>query len=108
MRKAIARFLRHLEVERATSPHTTRSYRADLMGLAAYLEDESGKLPDPSSITVHELRRFVTALNEAGYAKSSLSRQLAAVRSFFAFGQREGWAESNPARPLRNPRKGRH
>jgi integrase/recombinase XerC len=107
MQKAIARFLRHLEVERATSPHTIKSYRADLMGLVAYLEDESGNAPDPGSITVHELRGYVTALHEAGYAKASISRQLAAVRSFFRFGQREGWASSNPARPLRNPRKGR-
>jgi integrase/recombinase XerC len=29
------------------------------------------------------------------------------MRSFFRFGQREGWAETNPAKPLRNPRKER-
>jgi integrase/recombinase XerC len=29
------------------------------------------------------------------------------MRSFFRFGQREGWAKSNPAKPLRNPRKAR-
>jgi len=27
--------------------------------------------------------------------------------SFFRFGQREGWTKTNPAKPLRNPRKGR-
>ena len=29
------------------------------------------------------------------------------MRSFFRFGQREGWTKSNPAKPLRNPRKAR-
>jgi integrase/recombinase XerC len=29
------------------------------------------------------------------------------MRSFFRFGQREGWAKNNPAKPLRNPRKPR-
>jgi integrase/recombinase XerC len=32
---------------------------------------------------------------------------LASLRGFFRFGQREGWTETNPAKPLRNPRKGR-
>ena len=54
-----------------------------------------------------ELREYVAALHEAGYAKTSIARRLASLRSFFKFGQREGWAETNPAKPLRNPRKPR-
>ncbi|MEM1305052.1 MAG: tyrosine-type recombinase/integrase, partial [Planctomycetota bacterium] len=44
-------------------------------------------------------------LHAAGFAKSSIARRLASVRSFFRFGQREEWATTNPAAPLRNPRK---
>ena len=54
-----------------------------------------------------DLRGYVAALHEAGYAKGSIARRLASLRSFFRFGQREGWAKTNPAKPLRNPRKGR-
>jgi integrase/recombinase XerC len=32
---------------------------------------------------------------------------LASLRSFFRFGQREGWCDNNPAKPLRNPRRQR-
>jgi integrase/recombinase XerC len=49
----------------------------------------------------------VAALTESGYAKTTIARHLASLRSFFRFGQREGWAKTNPAKPLRNPRKGR-
>ena len=49
----------------------------------------------------------MAALHESGYAKSTIARHLAALRSFFRFGQREGWAKTNPAKPLRNPRKSR-
>ena len=108
MRREIARFLRHLEVERATSEHTIKSYRGDLIGLAEYLQTEDGSTPAPGSITTLELRGYVAALHDAGYAKSTISRHLAALRSFFRFGQREGWITSNPAKALRNPRKGRH
>ena len=54
-----------------------------------------------------DLRGYVAALHESGYAKTTIARHLASLRSFFRFGQREGWAKTNPAKPLRNPRKGR-
>ena len=54
--------------------------------------------PSPGSITTNELRGFLSALHEAGYAKTSISRRMASIRSFITFGQREGWAKSNPAK----------
>ena len=57
--------------------------------------------------TVLDLRGYVAALHESGYAKATIARRLASMRSFFRFGQREGWIDTNPAKPLRNPRKGR-
>ncbi|TWT47732.1 tyrosine recombinase XerC [Botrimarina hoheduenensis] len=105
MRRETGQFLRHLQRERNASPHTIKAYREDLAGLAEYLEDETGKTPEPASITPTELRGYAAALGEAGYAKSSIARRLASARSFFRFGQREGWAPANPAAALRNPRK---
>jgi integrase/recombinase XerC len=36
-----------------------------------------------------------------------VARKLASTRSFYAFGQREGWVPTNPAKPLRSPRRSR-
>jgi integrase/recombinase XerC len=107
MRPQIGQFLQYLRVERGASPHTLKGYREDLHALAEYLADGAGHCPAPGSITTGELRGFLSALHEAGYAKTSISRRLASVRSFLRFGQREGWAKSNPAKALRNPRKSR-
>ncbi len=108
MRTAIARFLQYLTVERNASAYTIKSYREDLAALADYLTEAcGGNVPRPEAITVLELRGYVAALHEAGYAKTSIARRLASLRSFFKFGQREGWTNTNPAKPLRNPRKGR-
>ena len=107
MRPQIGQFLQYLRVERGASPHTLKGYREDLHALAEYLADGEGQSPAPGSITTNELRGFLSALHEAGYAKTSISRRLASVRSFIKFGQREGWAKSNPAKALRNPRKSR-
>jgi integrase/recombinase XerC len=107
MRPQIGQFLQYLRVERGASPHTLKSYREDLHALAEYLADADGRCPAPGSITTGELRGFLSALHDAGYAKSSISRRMASVRSFMRFGQREGWAKANPAKALRNPRKSR-
>ncbi len=108
MHTAIDRFLRYLQVERNASDLTLKSYREDLTMLAEYLaEAQDGQPPPPGEITVLDLRGYVAALHESGYAKSTIARRLASLRSFFRFGQREGWTKANPARPLRNPRQGR-
>ncbi|HEX3600566.1 MAG TPA: tyrosine-type recombinase/integrase, partial [Lacipirellulaceae bacterium] len=107
MRPQIGQFLQYLRVERGASPHTLKGYREDLHALAEYLSDGEGQSPAPGGITTIELRGFLSALTEAGYAKTSISRRMASVRSFLKFGQREGWAKSNPAKALRNPRKSR-
>jgi len=105
---AIDRFLQFLKVERNSSAYTIKSYREDLTALAEYLAGSEGDLPpEPGTITVFDLRGYVAALHEAGYAKTTIARRLASLRSFFKFGQREGWTKTNVAKPLRNPRKGR-
>ena len=107
MRRHVGQFLRRLQRERDASPHTVKAYREDLSALAEYLADSTGRTPDPAAVTVADLRGYVAALGEAGYAKSSVARRMSAVRSFFKFARREGWVTSSPAEPLRSPRKGR-
>ena len=104
MRSAVERFLRYLRVERNAAELTIKSYREDLTALVDYLADDEGQAPAVAQITALDLRGYTAALHEAGYAKSSVARRLASLRSFFRFAQREGLADHNPAKPLRNPR----
>lgn len=107
MHAQIAQFLRYLAVERNASDLTVKSYREDLMDLADYLADAVGKEVQAAQISPRDLRGYVAALHEAGYAQSSIARKLASLRSFYRFAQRQQFCESNPAKPLRNPRAGR-
>jgi integrase/recombinase XerC len=105
LQEAIARFLRHLTAERGASPLTIKSYREDLLQLEDFLRSAGCRTPaDATSVL---LRRFAAGLHAAGYAASTVARKLACMRSFYAFGQREGWVRSNPAKPLRSPRRSR-
>jgi integrase/recombinase XerC len=103
---AVERFLQYLRAERNASELTLKSYREDLAALSQHLaEAQHGSCPAAEQITTLDLRGYVSGLHEAAYAKSTIARRLASLRSFFRFGQREGWAASNPARPLRTPRR---
>jgi integrase/recombinase XerC len=103
--RAIERFLNHLAAERGCSPLTSKSYREDLLQLEEFLR--SAGCRGPADATSAILRRFASGLHAAGYAASTVARKLASMRSFYAFGLREGWVRSNPAKPLRSPKRGR-
>jgi integrase/recombinase XerC len=107
MHSAIAQFLRYLVSERNASELTIKSYREDLFAFVEWLQATTGAVPSPDALSPQDLRGFQAALQQAGYARSSISRKLAALRSFFKFAMREGLASSNPAKPLRNPRRQR-
>ena len=102
---AVERFLRYLSSERGASPLTLKSYREDLLQLEEFLNAAACRRPGDASSTL--LRRFAGGLHAAGYAQSTIARKLASMRSFYAFGQREGWVQANPAKPLRSPKRPR-
>ncbi len=107
MRKCVPQFLRFLATERNASDLTIKAYREDLFGLIQWLESTTGSVPLPGELTPQILRGYQAALQEAGYARTTISRKLASLRSFFRFAQRLGVATHNPAKPLRNPRRQR-
>ena len=104
MQAVVDRFLRYLRVEKNSADLTIKSYREDLIALREYLEASFGRDPEPAEVNAVVLRGYVAAMHEAGYARTSISRRLASLRSFFRFAQREGYVDANPAKPLRNPR----
>ncbi|MCL2305609.1 MAG: tyrosine recombinase XerC [Planctomycetaceae bacterium] len=105
MRQFVKRFLKFLQVEKNASDLTLKSYAEDFEAIIEYLsEAHHSHCPEPAEITTLELRGYVAAMHEAGYARATIARRLASLRSFFRFGLREGWVHENPAKPLRNPR----
>ncbi len=107
MHAAAESFLRYLRIERNASPLTLKSYSEDLVGLLDYLSDHLGQIPAPDQITNGMLRGYVAYLHECQYARTTVARRLASLRSFFRFCCRENLTDSNPAKALRTPRIGR-
>lgn len=107
MDEALAEFLRHLAVEKDASAHTVKSYREDLTQAVGYFRERlpPGRSPQPAQLTTRLLRAWLAWLHEQGYAKSTVARRVAAVRSWCRFLCRQGTLASNPADGLRGPRQ---
>ena len=107
MEQAIDGFLRHLKIEKNSSPLTVKSYAEDVASLLAYFQDRVGYVPEVRQVSVGMLRGYVAYLHECDYAKTTVARRLACLRSLFRFCVREDFITSNPAQALRTPRTGR-
>ena len=107
MHSAIDGFLRYLRIERNASELTLKSYAEDLASLLEYFTEQVGSVPAPADITIGQLRGYVAYLHECQYARATIARRLACLRSFFRYCTREGLVASNPAKALRTPRGGR-
>ena len=104
MKSPVTAFLRYLEVEKNASPHTLRSYRADLVDFEAHLAAQS---ETPETADVRAVRGWLAALHRRGLDPTSVARKLAAVRSFYRLLVRRGVVERNPAREVRGLRPAR-
>jgi integrase/recombinase XerC len=104
MDQALADFLRHLGLERNASAHTVKSYREDLTQAVAFFRERAGAGVRPDQVSTRLLRAFMAWLHDQGYARTTISRRIAAVRSWCRFLCRQGALEKNPADGLRGPK----
>jgi integrase/recombinase XerC len=104
--EALAEFLRHLALEKNSSPNTVKSYREDLTQALEFFRTRlTGQAFEPSRLNTRLLRAYLSWLHEQDYAKSTIARRVAAVRSWCRFLCRQGLLASNPSVGLRGPRQ---
>ncbi len=106
MEEALADFLRHLALEKNASAHTVKSYREDLSQALVFFRERLGNdRPQPGQMSTRLLRAHLAWLHEQGYARSTIARRLAAMRSWCRYLCRQGVLTANPADGLRGPRQ---
>jgi integrase/recombinase XerC len=98
--RAIYAFVDHLRLERALSAHTVKAYRNDVTSLSTFLGRGGRSLLDADHSV---LRRWLAQLRTRGYARTSLHRKAASVRTFYAWAARRGIVAANPATLLSGP-----
>jgi integrase/recombinase XerC len=98
LEEALEIFLDYLHSQRGSSPHTRRAYESDLRHWLGSLRS-----PDLEKLEPAEIRAYLSSLHET-QERSSLSRKLAAIRSFLRFLRTRGRLAKNVALLVPTPK----
>lgn len=93
----VRRFLEYLTNVRRLSAHTVRAYGTDL---GTYLDWCAREGCAAIDVTHRRLRGYVAYLVSSGYAEKTINRRMSALRTFFAWLEREGEVSANYAAEL--------
>jgi len=106
VRDRIEAFLQYLSAERGASKNTIDAYRNDLTGFARFSTSghSNGHEPEAAEIDRRLILEFIADLNQRRYAKATVARKVAAVKSFCAFLLDHGDLTSNPTAQIDSPR----
>jgi integrase/recombinase XerC len=97
----VADFIESLR-RKAASRHTTSNYESDLQQFAQFLVLRDASLESTDHVV---LRDFLNHLyTDRHLSKSSVSRKLACLKTFFKFLVREGRLKANPAELISSPK----
>jgi integrase/recombinase XerC len=105
MDAALAEYLQYLCQEKNASGHTVKSYREDLTQAVEFFKTRLAGQAEVQRLTARHLRAYAAWLHDQGYAKTTIARRVAAVRSWCRFLCRQGTLTANPAEGLRGPRQ---
>ena len=98
----IERFAIAYKAEHNSSANTLRAYRLDLSDYAAWAKRSRTDALHP---THRQLRRYLSQLEQAQYARSTINRRLSALRTFFQWLNVSGIVAEDPASALSGPKQ---
>lgn len=99
IQRFIEKFINYLKVEKNSSAHTITNYLVDLKAFEQFLGEK-----EIASIDHLMLRKFLAEMRARNYAKRTIARKLASLRSFFRFMYREGHIKANPITAISTPK----
>jgi integrase/recombinase XerC len=102
----IDRFIAHLSAERGFSEHTVRSYRSDLVQLAAFAAARGAT--DAGDLDLDLLRDWLWQSSQDGLSRATLARRAASARSLTAWLARTDAVATDAAARLKAPKSDHH
>src|SRR6266571_998407 len=103
----LVRWRAHLAAERRMSPLTVEAYQRDVGQFLTFLAEHLGGAPSLAAlarIEVRDVRAFMAARRAVGITSRSLTRALAALRSFARFLERNGKGKVGALAAVRSPK----
>ena len=101
MQKQIKNFLNFIENDKKVSQNTLQSYRRDIVQYEEYIN--SNKL-NYLKITEEDMKKYFSYLQEIGKKTSTISRNIASIRSFYQFLVRNKKIKKDPTEKIQSPK----
>ncbi|HOB35455.1 MAG: site-specific tyrosine recombinase XerD [Firmicutes bacterium] len=102
MEQLVDTYLVHLKVERGLAANTLDSYRRDLAKFIGFLRRQG--VFSLQQVDRQSIMAYMEELHNRGRAAATVSRNLAAIRSFYSFLTQENLVAANPSAELESPK----
>lgn len=102
-RSAIKGFQAYLKLEKSLADNSIESYSRDIEKLFQFSDAQQAQLK-PETITLSDLRLFITWVNELGMIPSSQARILSGIKAFYKYLLMEDIIKTDPSELLESPR----
>jgi integrase/recombinase XerC len=93
----------YIQIEKNYSEHTVHHYEKDLEDFFLFMEQEG--IEELQEVEYLHARNYVTKLYETKLSRTTISRKISSIRSFFRYGSREFDLSEAAFRSLYHPKK---
>ncbi len=93
-------FKLYLEIEKNLSIHTVKAYSIDINDFLNWVGHD-----DICELSHKNIRLYLIELQSKNYARTTISRKIAAIKTFYRYLYRERLVKSNPASNIKTPKK---
>jgi integrase/recombinase XerD len=101
MEKQINNFLEFIKEDKKLSENTLQSYRRDIVQFEEYINEN--KL-NYQKITEDDMKKYFAHLQQIGKKTSTISRNIASIRSFYQFLVRNKKVKKDPTEKIQSPK----
>ena len=101
MEKQISSFLEFIKEDKKLSDNTLQSYRRDIVQLEEYMNENKLSY---QKVTEEDMRRYFSYLQQSGKKTSTISRNVASIRSFYQFLVRNKKIKKDPTEKIQSPK----
>jgi len=102
--KLIDNFILYLKIEKNASKHTINNYHTDILSFVGFAAETGAQDALFDKVNHILIRSYLAVLRDKKYAKSTITRKIASLRSFFRFLCRENVIAANPCETVKTPR----
>ncbi len=101
MEKQVKLFLEFIENDKKLSLNTLQSYKRDIVQFEEYLDMENIAY---NKVTKENISKYIEYLNELGKKTSTISRNIASIRSFYQYLVRTKKVKKDPTDGIQSPK----